>query len=221
MRIVKPSFLPIIFFSIPYGGWSKDTRHKKEGKQQAWVWAHPNFSVQNMKNTQWAIYTKLLKIRNFGNYELIDNQRNLGAGWTCWEWLLPSSQTESCWMEAKIKYVLVISLVIDPTLLNLEPNQMSVTHIFCGLHTAGTNLTKNPVSLCLELLQSGGGVIPIYPILYMYVTSKAKFVHCIDVIFCGIQPCWSDDWQVSTGGAEDQITTPFIPFMQVRYNTSS
>ena len=77
-------------------------------------------------------------------------------------------------------------------------------------------------SLCAwNFYNLGGGVIPIYPILYMYVTSKAKFVHCIDVIFCGIQPCWSDDWQVSTGGAEDQITTPFIPFMQVRYNTSS
>merc|ERR1712004_674910 len=26
----------------PYGGRSKDTRHKKEGKEQAGVWAHPS-----------------------------------------------------------------------------------------------------------------------------------------------------------------------------------
>ena len=73
----------------------------------------------------------------------------------------------------------------------------------------------------------------------MYVTAKADFFHCIEVIFCGTQRCWSDDWQqvvwlklqrlsfhfnnmqiadimylkITIGVA--QITKSFIPFMQI------
>ena len=114
-----------------------------------------------MKYTQWAIYTKLLNIRNFGNYELIDNQRNLGADWTCWGWLLPSSQTESCWMEAKIKYVLVMSLVIDPFLLNLEPNQtfknVCDSYFLWSSHSWSKSYQKKQTLFAWNFFQSMGG----------------------------------------------------------------
>ena len=78
-------------------------------------------------------------------------------------------------------------------------------------------LPKKTDSLCLKFFSIyGGGSILIYPILYTYVTSKANFFHCIEVIFCGIQRCWSDDWQVSTGGMAFHSI-----YADCRYNTSS
>ena len=167
-----------------------------------------------MKYTQWAIYTKLLNIRNFGNYELIDNQRNLGADWTCWGWLLPSSQTESCWMEAKIKYVLVMSLVIDPFLLNLEPNQtfknVCDSYFLWSSHSWSKSYQKKQTLFAWNFFQSmGGGVYLFIPFYIRMWLQKPIFSIALKSFFAAFSAVdlMIDKYQ--------QVVWPFIPFMQI------